>query len=86
MIRSVASAARRQAIQLNRANGKVQTRFFGGAMGVKKSSHIEQWNNLREDTHKVSKLLSTLWTAWAHMRCPCVSCKSVRLAESYFLS
>ena len=60
MIRSVASAARRQAIQLNRANGKVQTRSFGGAMGVKKSSHIEQWNNLREDTHKVSKLLSTL--------------------------
>ena len=69
MIRSVASAARRQAFQLNRANGKVQTRSFGGASGVKKSSHIEQWNNLREDTHKVSKPLSTLWTARTHIRC-----------------
>ena len=31
-----------------------QIRYFGGAMGVKKNAHVEQWNNLREDTHKVS--------------------------------
>ena len=25
---------------------------FAGAMGVHKNKHCEEWNNLREDTHK----------------------------------
>ena len=37
----------------------MQIRSFGGAMGVQKSGHIEQWNNLREDTHKVSTYIYT---------------------------
>ena len=37
----------------------MQIRSFGGAMGVQKSGHIEQWNNLREDTHKVSIYIYT---------------------------
>jgi hypothetical protein len=57
MIRSVVHLARREATAMKRGTNKLQVRSFGGAMGVKKSGHIEQWNNLREDTHKVSNTI-----------------------------
>ena len=54
MIRSVVHLAKREVSALQKNTNKMQIRSFGGAMGVQKSGHIEQWNNLREDTHKVS--------------------------------
>ena len=58
MIRSVVQLAKREAkASVKRSTSNMQTRSFGGAMGVKKSGHVEQWNNLREDTHKVSNSL-----------------------------
>ena len=56
MIRSLVTKVSRPAFAptaMMRASSRQQVRF-GGAMGVRKNAHVEQWNNLREDTHKVS--------------------------------
>ena len=60
MIRSVVHLAKREVSALQKNTNKMQIRSFGGAMGVQKSGHIEQWNNLREDTHKVSTYIYVL--------------------------
>lgn len=71
MIRSLVTKVSRPAFAptaMMRASSRQQVRF-GGAMGVRKNAHIEQWNNLREDTHKVSFVLFSFMAAVLPLLC-----------------
>jgi hypothetical protein len=52
MIRSMVTQTARTTARPAFAPARATKVRFGGAMGVRKNGHIEQWNNLREDTHK----------------------------------
>ena len=86
MIRSLVTKVSRPAFAptaMMRASSRQQVRF-GGAMGVRKNAHIEQWNNLREDTHKVSFVLFSFMAAVLPLLCepPCLPPSSFFLLNS----